>query len=136
MKQVINFLRNIWALLIFILFCILGIFNKPIEKIKEKQKKEQEEKLRYIEFYDVAKVVRKRYIPAYTKYNFLFDKQFYEAEYYVIFNYNGWKCTVKGKKAFESLIEQSKVLVHGYQIYNEKGEMFQVHINEVICRMS
>lgn len=135
MKRLVNFLKDMEALVIIVLFCILEVFIAPIRKIKEKKKKKQEEKLQYTEFYDIAKVVKKRYIPAYTSYNFLLGKQFHEAEYYVVFNYKGWMCTLKGKKTFESLVEQSKVLIYGYQIYNEKGENFRIHIKDIICNM-
>lgn len=132
MKRLVNFLKDILTFVAIVLFLVLEIIVGPISYVIKKIKKKQKKKLQYVEFYDTAKVVKKKYVPAYTKYEFLLGKQFYQAQYYVIFNYKGWKCTIKGKKAFESLVEQTMVMVRGYKIYNEKGEIFQVHIQEII----
>ena len=119
-----------------VLFLVSHIFIVPISYIIKKRKERKKEKLQYIEFCDIAKVVKKKYVPAYTKHNIFLGDEYYQARYYVIFNYKGWKCTVNGKKDFERLEEQAKMLVQGYKVYNEKGKVCQVYIKEIIANMN
>ena len=136
MKRLVNFLKDVLTFVVMVLFFVSYIFIVPISNNIKKSKERKKEKLHYVEFYDIAKVVKKKYVPAYTKHNIFLGDEYYGEEYYVILNYKGWKCVIKGKKEFERLVEQDQILVRGYIVYNKKGKVCKVHIKEIIANMN